>query len=304
MAQPFTTRLPEFRRWPDASVAEGEAEDLADFLMKHRRTLVLSGAGISAASGIPAYRDGEGRWQHSQPMQYQHFMGSEQARRRYWARSYLGWPRMRAAEPNPAHFALARLQALAYLTGVVTQNVDGLHERAGTADVIALHGRLSRVHCQDCGHYRHREAHQQALEALNPDWRARVRRVNPDGDAELADGDYATFHPAPCPECGGRLKPDVVMFGENVPSPRVQAVRAAVNECDAVLVVGSSLVVWSGYRIVRQAHQAGRPVIAINQGRTRADDLLHFKVAEPCQDALQRCLGILTARSRPEVPFP
>ncbi|WP_421621684.1 NAD-dependent protein deacetylase [Alkalilimnicola ehrlichii] len=286
MSAAVPIRMPDVRRWPEVDVPVADAGALAAFLLRHPRTLVLTGAGISTGSGIPAYRDREGRWVHRQPMQYQAFMGSDRLRRRYWARSYLGWPRMQQARPNPAHSALASLQQAGHLGGLVTQNVDRLHHKAGSPSVTELHGTLSEVVCQDCGRREPRESLQAELSALNPGWVAAVHGLNPDGDAELDEDVYDDFRIAHCHGCGGVLKPDVVFFGESVPSARVTAVRAALAISDAVLVVGSSLVVWSGYRFAREAAAQGKPVVAINQGRTRADGLLRFKVEAPCDAVL------------------
>ncbi|MEA5445143.1 NAD-dependent protein deacetylase [Gammaproteobacteria bacterium AB-CW1] len=286
MASVINPRIPEFRSWPAARVDRGDVMTLVRFLEAHPRTLVLSGAGCSTDSGIPAYRDAHGRWTRRQPIQYQAFMSSESTRRRYWARSYLGWPRMQAARPNPAHRALAELQSAGLLGGLVTQNVDGLHQRAGSSDVVELHGTLSRVLCQHCGLKLGRDALQSELNACNPGWQARVEGINPDGDAELDEAAHRGFNFIDCPECSGILKPDVVFFGENVPAQRVERVRALLGDCDALLIVGSSLAVWSGFRFAREAALAGLPVVAVNQGRTRADDLLRFKVEASCHQVL------------------
>jgi len=286
-------RIPEFRRWPEVNVPEAGPAELARFLEAHPRCLFLTGAGCSTASGIPAYRDRQGRWTRRQPIQYQAFMASAATRQRYWARSYLGWPRMQSARPNPAHHALARIQALGIGSMLVTQNVDALHQRAGSPSVMELHGSLSTVVCQDCGERLCRDAVQRELSRLNRGWDARVQGLNPDGDAELEEADHAGFRPSDCPRCGGIIKPDVVFFGENVPVGRVKAIRQALADSDAVLVVGSSLVVWSGYRFVREAAAHGLPVAAVNQGRTRADALLAFKLGLGCDQALSRAATLL-----------
>lgn len=286
MAVNLNVRIPECSRWPAVDVPSAGPAELAAFLADHPRTLVITGAGCSTGSGIPAYRDEDGRWTRRQPIRYQAFMESEAMRRRYWARSYLGWPRMQAAHPGDAHRALAVLASAGLARELVTQNVDGLHQRAGSRSVTELHGTLTRVVCQDCGHRLSRRRMQASLDRLNPDWQARVHGINPDGDAELAEADHAGFRIRDCPACGGILKPDVVFFGENVPGERVDGVRRQVADCDAVLVVGSSLVVWSGYRFVREAARLGKPVVAVNQGRTRADDLLRFKVSSACDQVL------------------
>lgn len=282
MAAGINVRIPESTRWPTVTPPAGDAGDLAGFLADHPRTLIITGAGCSTGAGIPAYRDDRGRWTRRQPIRYQAFMAAAATRQRYWARSYLGWPRMRQAQPAVTHRVLAALEAAGIGSGLVTQNVDGLHQRAGSRSVTELHGTLTRVVCQDCRHALSRQSLQRTLDRLNPDWRARVHGINPDGDAELAETDHAGFRISGCPRCAGILKPDVVFFGENVPVGRVDSVRECLAASDAVLVVGSSLTVWSGYRFVRAAARAGKPVVAVNRGRTRADDLIRFKVNASC----------------------
>jgi NAD-dependent SIR2 family protein deacetylase len=260
---------------------------LADFVRRHPRLLVLTGAGCSTASGIPGYRDREGAWSARAPVQYREFVESDPVRRRYWSRSLLGWPRVAAASPNAAHRALAALERAGVVRAVVTQNVDGLHQRAGSRRVVDLHGRLDEVECLDCGGRVSRRDVQAQLLAWNPhfgpdDAEAPAR---PDGDAHW-EADLAGFEVPPCPSCGGVLKPAVVFFGENVPRVRVDEAMAALREADALLVVGSSLMVFSGYRFCLAARAAGQPVAAINLGRTRADDLLTLKVEADCADAL------------------
>lgn len=305
MSAGINVRIPESTRWPAVTPPAGDVADLARFLEGHPRTLVITGAGCSTGAGIPAYRDERGQWTRRQPIRYQSFMAAESTRQRYWARSYLGWPRMQQATPAPAHRGLAALQAVGIGSGLVTQNVDGLHQRAGSRSVTELHGTLNRVVCQQCRHELPRQHFQDTLSSLNPDWRARVRGINPDGDAELAEADHARFCISDCPQCDGILKPDVVFFGENVPAERVQSVRDCLADSEAVLVVGSSLMVWSGYRFVREAARSGKPVVAVNQGRTRADDLLRFKVSGPCDRVLAGLVGIMglaAPRSRDGMP--
>lgn len=259
---------------------------LVDFFRTHPRTLVLTGAGCSTGSGIPAYRDGLGRWSRRQPIFFQDFMSSAAVRRRYWARSYFGWPVMRDARPGPAHRALCALHRNGHLAGLVTQNVDGLHQAAGHEAVAELHGGLSRVLCLQCGRLTDRASLQHDLEVLNPDWSPEVLGINPDGDVELDDLAYPGFRVADCSECGGMLKPDVVFFGESVPPARFQTIDDQMVDADALLVVGSSLVVWSGFRLARNASASGLPVAAVNDGRTRADALLDFKLGGDCGQAL------------------
>ena len=260
--------------------------DLAAFARRHRRLFVLTGAGVSTASGIPGYRDDEGRWQRNPPVTLQEFLGSEAARRRYWARSMIGWPLLARARPNAAHAALARLESAGRIELLVTQNVDGLHQRAGQSTLIELHGSLDRVVCLDCRETRTRAAFQRSLEACNPGFAVANARAAPDGDAEVEPEGLATLRIPACERCGGLVKPDVVLFGENVPRPRVDAAFAALAGADAMLVAGSSLMVWSGYRFCERASALGKPIAAINLGRTRADHLFDLKVERPCAEAL------------------
>lgn len=269
------------------SCATVTAEALADHLDSCRQLLVLTGAGLSAASGIPAYRDSDGQWRRRQPIMYQAFMSDPTARQRYWARSYVGWPHVAAAQPTAAHYHLVALQALGRLGALITQNVDQLHQRAGARDVLDLHGNLHQVRCVDCGLRLARSDMQERLASANPGWQADMQALRPDGDAELEAAATQTFKVPACPACQGRLKPDVVFFGESVPASHHQRVAEALVAADGVLVVGSSLVVMSGYRIVRDAATRGLLTVAINQGRTRADGLLRLKCMDDCQHALQ-----------------
>jgi NAD-dependent SIR2 family protein deacetylase len=261
-------------------------ERLHDFIDQSRRLFVLTGAGCSVGSGIPDYRDGEGAWKRRPPMNFQAFMGLETTRQRYWARSLIGWRRIRGARPNDAHRALARLEAIGKSEILVTQNVDRLHQRAGGGAVIDLHGRLDRVRCMGCERLSPREALQDDLARLNPEWLAHDAADAPDGDADLDEADFSTFRVPSCPSCGGVLKPDVVFFGENVPRARVEGAISHLERADAMLVVGSSLMVYSGFRFVEMAARAGKPVAAVNLGRTRADDLLTLKVEASCEAVL------------------
>lgn len=264
----------------------GPPADLRQFLERHARLFVLTGAGCSTDSGIPDYRDADGEWKRARPVMLQAFMGDPLVRRRYWARSLVGWQRFGAARPNDTHHALARLEAQGRLELLVTQNVDRLHQAAGSTRVIDLHGRLDRVRCMGCGLRYPRGQLQQALLDLNPAFRDLTALQAPDGDADLEAVDFARFEVPACPACGGILKPDVVFFGENVPPGRVTAAMQGLQRADAVLVVGSSLMVYSGYRFALTAAQAGKPIAAVNLGRTRADDLLTLKVSQPCAAAL------------------
>jgi len=262
------------------------SKSLDDFLARYRRLFILTGAGCSTGSGIPDYRDENGEWKRSRPVMFQAFMGEPAVRARYWARSLIGWRRFGHARPNDAHHALARLERQERVEMLVTQNVDGLHQLAGSSAVIDLHGRLDRVRCMDCERRSPRQEMQQRLLDLNSGWAHLEAADAPDGDADLEGVDFAGFRIPACEACGGLLKPDVVFFGESVPRERVTAAMGAVGRADAMLVVGSSLMVYSGYRFAQAAAQSGRPIAAVNLGRTRADDLLALKVSEPCATAL------------------
>ena len=264
---------------------------LQDFVDRHERLFILTGAGCSTPSGIPDYRDAEGQWKRAQPVTYQAFMGEEKTRRRYWARSLVGWRLIRRAEPNDAHRALAKLEAVGRSELLLTQNVDRLHQAAGSARVIDLHGRIDLVRCMDCGRRSPRVELQDELGRLNPDWLELDATEAPDGDADLEGADFSSFVIPPCRRCGGVLKPDVVFFGENVPRDRVDAAFGHLDKSEAMLIVGSSLMVYSGFRFAERAASLGKPVAAINLGRTRADALLAFKAEAPCESALAFLLG-------------
>jgi NAD-dependent SIR2 family protein deacetylase len=265
---------------------ETDHQALKSFIAEHRRLFVLTGAGCSTDSGIPDYRDADGSWKRAQPVTYQAFMGEEATRKRYWARSLVGWRRFGHAQPNGTHHALAQLERAGKLQLLMTQNVDGLHQRAGSRDVLDMHGRLDTVRCMGCEHRSPRQAFQQQLLLHNPEWAQLDAADAPDGDADLEGHDFSTFIVPPCPHCGGMLKPDVVFFGENVPRERVARAMQALDEADAMLVVGSSLMVFSGYRFANAAAKAGKPIAAVNLGRTRADPLLQLKIQQPCAEAL------------------
>jgi len=262
------------------------ANPLTDFVRRYPRLFVLTGAGCSTDSGIPDYRDANGDWKRAAPVTYQAFMGSEATRKRYWARSLIGWRIMGQARPGPAHHALARLEAAGHVHTLLTQNVDGLHDAAGSRATIDLHGRIDTVCCTACGVRSPRERLQGELMARNPVWAQLSARSAPDGDADLEGRDFSGFDIPACEVCGGVLKPDVVFFGESVPPDRVAAARAALQKADGVLVAGSSLMVYSGFRFVQAAAAAGTPVAAVNLGRTRADELLALKVEAPVGETL------------------
>jgi NAD-dependent SIR2 family protein deacetylase len=249
--------------------------------------VVLSGAGISTESGIPDYRGETGSLRTHTPMTYGDFVGSESGRQRYWARSHLGWRTIARADPNAGHRAVAALQARGYVDGVITQNVDGLHGAAGARDVIELHGNLDRVICLDCRQTTPREELDRRLRAANPVFEGQATRINPDGDVELPDEVVKDFHLVGCSNCGSSLlKPDVVFFGENVPKARVERCYRLIDDARAVLVLGSSLTVMSGFRFVRYAAKAGKPVLIINQGITRGDPYAAVRVNLPLGEAL------------------
>ncbi|MET9121178.1 NAD-dependent protein deacetylase [Streptomyces sp. NPDC004528] len=255
--------------------------------------LVLSGAGISTESGIPDYRGAGGSLRRHTPMTYQDFTGGAQARRRYWARSHLGWRTFGRARPNDGHRAVAAFGRHGLLSGVITQNVDGLHQSAGSEGVVELHGSLDRVVCLSCRTSSSRRALAERLETANPGFEPVAAAINPDGDADLTDAQVGDFQVVPCADCGGVLKPDVVFFGETVPPSRVEHCRRLVREADALLVLGSSLTVMSGLRFVRQAAEAGTPVLIVNHDPTRGDRHALTRVAVPLGAALATVAGRL-----------
>src|SRR5262249_8535188 len=233
---------------------------LDEFIRRHPKLFVLTGAGCSTDSGIPDYRDGSGERKRSRPAMFSAFAADLHTRQRYWARSAIGWRRFGHARPNDAHRALARLEHQGRTQMLVTQNVDGLHQSAGSNAVIDLHGRMDRVRCLGCERRSERERFQSRLLELNPRWAALDARDAPDGDADLEGQDFNGFRIPACEHCGGLLKPDVVFFGESVPRERVAAAMEAVKRADAMLVVGSSLMVYSGYRFAQAAHTAGKSI--------------------------------------------
>jgi NAD-dependent SIR2 family protein deacetylase len=261
--------------------------------------VVLSGAGISTESGIPDYRGETGSLRTHTPMTYGDFVAGESGRQRYWARSHLGWRTIARAAPNDGHRAVAALQARGFLSGVITQNVDGLHQAAGARDVIELHGNLDRVICLSCGTTSAREVLDRRLKEANPDFEAEVTRINPDGDAELPAEAVGTFQLVDCTTCGGILKPDVVFFGENVPRPRVERCYRLIDDANAVLVLGSSLTVMSGFRFVRHAAKSGTPVLIINQGLTRGDPYATRRIDLPLGRALTELTELLEETTGP-----
>jgi NAD-dependent SIR2 family protein deacetylase len=267
-------------------------EQLQDFLHNNQRVLVLTGAGLSTASGIPDYRDKDGVRRGRNPIQGPDFRKSEAVRRRYWARSMAGYPTLAGASPNAGHHALAALEEAGRIHGIITQNVDGLHTRAGSRKLIELHGNIHGVVCLDCRRVHPRAGIQEWLAQANPELVPTgpagevVPEARPDGDAEVELDEFQHFQLPCCAACGGTLQPDVIFFGDNIPAERTAAALQMAEEADAVLVVGSSLMVFSGYRFAKLAAQANKPIAAINIGKTRADDLIGLKVEASAVDVL------------------
>ncbi len=278
---------------------ESALQQLLTLLEQRPRLAVLTGAGISANSGIPTYRDAAGQWLYSTPIQHRGFLLDPATRQRYWTRSWFGWPGVRDARPNAAHRALARLERAGAIELLVTQNVDRLHQRAGSNEVIDLHGRLDRVRCLNCSSYSPREAMQLRLEQANPHLTGLTAQAisRPDGDMSLPDALASQTVVPDCPACAGTLIPDVVFFGGTVPGERVRRVSAAIDAADALLVVGSSLQVYSGFRFCRAAHAAGKPLLLLNPGLTRADPLASLKMAVPCEPLLEALASTLEHRN-------
>lgn len=279
-------------------------EEFWTFLRASRRLVILTGAGCSTGSGIPDYRSPGGAWTRHKPIYYSAFVRSEEVRRFYWARSFRGWPRFAAARPNVAHHALAALEALGRAHFLITQNVDDLHQEAGTRRVVQLHGRNRLVVCLDCGMEFARVDVQGRLGALNADWLASAPWAHlrgdeadfaPDGDANVAREAVGGFRVPPCERCGGVLKPAVVFFGESVPAQKVAVSMERLDEADALLVVGSSLTVWSGFRFVKRAAARGIPIAIVNIGPTRGDELATIKVDGECGAALREAVQRLSS---------
>jgi NAD-dependent SIR2 family protein deacetylase len=265
----------------------GDIDGLLDFVLTHPKLFVLTGAGVSTASGIPDYRDLRGAWKRPRPVQHGEFVRDLRVRRRYWARSFVGWPKISSARPSRAHHALARLEERGRIQRLVTQNVDGLHQSAGSRDVIDLHGRLDSVECLGCKARSSRFEMQRRLRAANPDFAPEGVTAAPDGDADLENVGLGGFHVPECDRCGGVLKPAVVFFGDSVPRFTVARAFDALDAADSVLVVGSSLMVWSGYRFCRAAREQGKPIGAVNLGRTRADAEIDLKIERDCGPLLE-----------------
>jgi NAD-dependent SIR2 family protein deacetylase len=265
---------------------------LRRWIVRHRQVFVLTGAGCSTASGIPDYRNDQGEWKRRPPVMIQAFRAQDAVYRRYWARAYVGWARLTMAAPNAAHRALAAWESAGRLLQLVTQNVDGLHQRAGSRAVVDLHGRLDLVVCLGCNARINRSVVQTVITAANPVWWTEAMTA-PDGDADIDGAVTESFAAPRCEQCGGQLKPDVVFFGENVPADRYTHAREALARADAVLVAGSSLMVYSGFRFVRLAHEAGLPIAIVNRGLTRADDLAELKIERDVGSTLSEAVSAI-----------
>ena len=281
------------------------ARALADFLAHHPNTLVLTGAGLSTASGIPDYRDRDGVRRGRPPIQGPEFRRSPAVQRRYWARSMIGWPVLAQARPNAGHAALAALEAGGHIGALLTQNVDGLHQRAGSQAVLELHGNIHAVLCLGCGTRVTRASVQEQLFEANPQVANAVAQPLPDGDAQVEPEFLDDFHLPVCGHCGGTLMPDVVFFGDNVPAARTASALAHMAAADALLVVGSSLMVFSGFRFCRLAFDAGKPIAAVNLGRTRADHMIALKIEASAERLLPPVARLLreAGSARPPIEF-
>ncbi|MDJ0958639.1 MAG: NAD-dependent protein deacetylase [Arenicellales bacterium] len=281
-------RTHEFMKPPNP---RAPLERLIDFVQTNKPLFVLTGAGCSTESGIPDYRDANGAWKHAQPVQYQDFMQRHTTRQRYWARSMLGYPRVANARPNLAHKALAEMERIGLVSTLVTQNVDGLHQKAGQRNVIELHGSLAMTRCMGCGHRFSRKLIQDRLVEVNTAFNQQCPETAPDGDARLEHVDISEFNVPHCNRCNGILKPDVVFFGESVPKRRVMAAFSSLQRSGGMVVVGSSLVIYSGYRFCRFAKTNNIPIAAVNLGYTRADDQFTLKLELNCVEALSELVN-------------
>lgn len=273
---------------PPGAVDATSIRRLSDIIASSSRITVLTGAGCSTESGIPDYRSPGGSWTRHRPVQFGEFVRLPERRRRYWARSFVGWRRFASARPNGTHRWVVSLEESGKMTGLVTQNVDELHALAGSRNQVELHGSNHRVICLDCGARWPREEHQTVLAARNADWSESTPSIAPDGDAPLDPAREQSFVVADCPFCGGIVKPDVVFFGESVPGERVGQAMAWLGASDLLLVLGSSLQVWSGFRFARAAHLAGVPIVSVNIGPNRADELFTLKIEGLCSEVLSR----------------
>ncbi|XP_017891124.1 NAD-dependent protein deacylase Sirt4 isoform X3 [Ceratina calcarata] len=279
-----------------APVKESDLLKLKAFIENFDRLCVVTGAGISTESGIPDYRsEGVGLYARSdrRPVLYKEFCNSEAVRRRYWARNYVGWPRFSSVRPNTAHKILRLIEDENKVRCIVTQNVDDLHAKAGSRRVIELHGTAFKVMCLDCDERICRYYLQEVLDRLNPDMNVTTSMIRPDGDVDLSQEQVEGFKVPTCENCGGVLKPDIIFFGDNVPRQTVETVKYNVDRSDSLLIIGSTLTTYSGYRIALQANSAGKPIGIINIGKTRADDLAVVKVEGRCGDVLAKVYALI-----------
>lgn len=281
---------------PEADpTSESDMYNLTNFVRQNRKILVLTGAGISTESGIPDYRsEGVGLYARSnnRPVQYSDFVRSASIRQRYWARNFVGWPQFSSFLPNICHKILRQWEISGKLHWLVTQNVDALHFKAGSEHLTELHGSAHRVMCLNCENRMPRTELQDLIHKHNPSWRAESVEMAPDGDVRLNTEQVQGFKVPPCPSCGGVLKPEIIFFGDSVPKPTVNFVFGKVTESDGLLVLGSSLEVYSGFRFVNAAQMQGKPIAIVNIGPTRADDLASVKISAKCSDVLQQILQL------------
>lgn len=288
------TFVPKF-----SPVKDSDLSKLKDFLDAHNNICVLTGAGISTESGIPDYRsEGVGIYARSnrRPVLYKDFCNSEDIRRRYWARNYVGWPRFSSIKPNNTHAILKKLEDANKIRCIVTQNVDNLHSKAGSRKVIELHGTAFRVMCLNCDERICRYYLQDVFDRMNPNMIATCEMIRPDGDVELSQEQVEGFQVPPCENCGGVLKPDIIFFGDNVPKQTVESVKYNVEHSDSLLILGTTLTTFSAYRIALQASSIGKPIAMLNIGKTRGDDLMSIKVEGKCGDVLSRIYTMIDQR--------
>ena len=275
-------------------ISHDQIVEFADLLYCKLGFCVLTGAGVSTHSGLPAYRDESGEWKHSKPMQHQDFISSEAKRKYYWARSMLGWPSFKNAQPSQAHIGIAMLANQGFVGSIITQNVDRLHQAAGCENTLDLHGRLDQVVCLECKEISSRHSLQLRLEFLNPDFIVEKKSLRPDGDMDMDSDSLESFDVPVCERCGGVLKPNVVFFGDILDRDVVSQASQIIESSSGLLVIGSSLMVYSGYRYVKQTVALNKPVVIINQGKTRADDLYTLKIEREAGQVLTELLSVLT----------
>jgi NAD-dependent SIR2 family protein deacetylase len=275
-------------------------DQLARFFQTHQHIFVITGAGISTESGIPDYRDENGDWKRKSPITHQQFVSKESFRKRYWSRNMVGWKLLKRATPNRGHLALTQLETNGYLQVIVTQNVDGLHQQAGSQHVIDLHGNVSRCVCLSCRKIVLRSELQTILECLNPEFLDSCANSAPDGDADVIQQDLNHFQVPDCQLCGGILIPDVVFYGGSVPKTRVDYISRQLETADALLLIGSTMMTYSSFRYCIAGVSQNKPIAAINRGVTRADKLLAFKITGHCSEVLAKLAAHLIQGSIPD----